>query len=100
MNVYKDNIIIFGGGKIFPKTIAGKYSKLSRRRATFNDVREFNTYRMEWEPRDNKQSAALRAHPRTYHGADIIGHVLVVYGGYDTEEKQILDDLKFYDMGK
>ena len=45
-------------------------------------------------PIKGQQPAAKRIN----HSGDVLGCIMAVFGGYDSEQKQILDDLVLYDI--
>jgi hypothetical protein len=35
-----------------------------------------------------------------HHGADVLGSILVIYGGFSGEEKSALNDVAMWDLSK
>ena len=94
VDLYRENFVIFGG--------AGNYIPKLKLRENFCDLAMFNYQRVSWTllDRGNTQMRELVPEKRMYHGAAVLGSLLLVFGGINTEDKQVFGDLKIYDCEK
>jgi hypothetical protein len=91
MNVYKDKLIIFGG--------AGPFNKNAKMRLCYKDMHLFDTKSLEWTNlSDLTPQSPCRPSHRMYHASAIFGNILVIHGGFDTEDKNKYGDCFLYDL--
>eukprot|EP00347_Sterkiella_histriomuscorum_P001925 403370142 len=87
---YKQNLILFGGG--------GPYVQSIKTRTCYNDIRFFDTLEKNWFKDQRGLRGSYVPQKRLHHSGDILGCILAVYGGFNTEQKRVLDDLIMFDI--
>ena len=87
---YDSRLILFGGG--------GSYIPSIKTRQCFNDVRQFDTIDRQWLKDQRMLKGNYVPERRMHHKGDILGCILAVYGGFNTENKTVLNDLILYDI--
>lgn len=91
MNFYNDKLIIFGG--------AGKFSKSANMRVCYKDMHIFNTQVQSWVNAHDLTAPCLKKpEPRMYHASAVYGPILMIHGGFNTENKHHYSDLFMYDL--
>lgn len=90
MKKYKDKLILFGGG--------GPYVQSIKTRTCYNDIRYFDTASKQWYKDLKAMKGNFVPQKRLHHGGDVIGCILAIYGGFNTEQKRVLDDLIMFDI--
>lgn len=87
---YGSKIMLFGG--------SGPYITLMKSRRAYYDIFQFDTLENKWfedkRPIKGRESTSKRIN----HAGDVLGCVLAVFGGYDSEARKILDDLVLFDI--
>jgi len=83
----KDKIVIFGG--------AGPYMPSVELRISYNDVQIYDTQKRCWL---NVPVGDKLPKKRMSHSSGIMGGIMLVHGGYNTEGKITLDDFNLYDF--
>lgn len=87
---YKSYLVLFGGG--------GAYIPSIKSRQCYCDIRYFDTIDKYWF----KDQRALKGNyvpiKRLHHSSDNLGCIMVTYGGFNTDQSKILDDLIMYDI--
>ena len=66
-----------------------------KRRDGFNGLWSFNTFTNEWKLIDTK---GIKPTMRQYHAGGVLGGVMLVVGGHNTEAKAVLDDFNLFDF--
>ena len=64
-------------------------------RLAFNDVKIFDTETEQWLKEPEIEGAPSK---RMSHSACILGSMLVVHGGFNTEQKKVLSDFGVFDL--
>ena len=95
MIAYDKKLVVFGG--------AGNYMQSIKMRVSFNDLYIFDTRREEWirVPEKNPALESDYVEPpkkRMSHAAGNLGCIMLIHGGYTTEQKKVLDDFKLFDV--
>ena len=85
-----DKLILFGG--------SGPYISHIKSRRSYYDIYLFDTKTKRWNQNKTKIKGKQSLNKRINHAGDVLGSILAVYGGYDSEVKEILDDLVLYDI--
>ena len=83
---YDRKLFVFGG--------AGHYLSSIKMRMSFNDILVFDTINEEWQILLENE---LSPRKRMSHSASIMGCIMLVSGGFSTEAKKVLDDLRMFD---
>lgn len=86
---YGRKLIVFGG--------AGSYLQSIKMRLSYNDVSIFDTDNEVWL---NPPLIEGAPNKRTSHSANIFGGLMLVHGGYNTEQKKMQDDFALFDLEK
>ena len=84
---YDKKLIVFGG--------AGGYLTAIKMRMGFNDVNIYDTETQTWQKQPEIEGAPSK---RTNHTASIYGGFMLVHGGYNTEQKKVLQDFGLFDL--
>jgi N-acetylneuraminic acid mutarotase len=85
-----DKLILFGG--------SGPYISHIKSRRSYYDIYLFDTKTKRWNQNKTKIKGKQSLNKRINHAGDVLGSILAIYGGYDSESKEILDDLVLYDI--
>ena len=89
MNVYNNCLVIFGG--------AGAYNEGMR--VWYKFVHLFDKIEEKWlKSVDNTPQNQQKPDQRMYHSAAVFGSILMIYGGLNTEDKTLYDDMHIYDL--
>jgi hypothetical protein len=83
-------MILFGG--------SGPYISHIKSRRSYYDIYLFDTKKKRWNQNKTKIKGKQSLNKRINHAGDVLGSIIAVYGGYDSEVKEILDDLVLYDI--
>ena len=90
MCIYDNSkIVIFGG--------AGPFLAAVEIRLSYNDIQIYDTKRKHWQ---HVEAFGKIPKKRCSHAAAVMGGVMLVHGGYNTEGKVTLDDFNLYDFGQ
>jgi hypothetical protein len=86
---YRESVVLFGG--------AGEFVKSCSLRKGFNDLWIFNTKKSnkEWR-RVNDEGFVPKK--RMQHAAGVIGGVMLISAGYNTEARVVMDDFCMFDF--
>jgi hypothetical protein len=84
---YDKKLVVFGG--------AGGYLPAIKMRMSYNDVHIYDTEEEMWLKEPEIEGAPSK---RMSHCASILGGMMVVHGGYNTEQKKILRDFGIFDL--
>ncbi len=84
---YNDKLVVFGG--------AGTYISSIKMRLSYNDLFIFDTQTECWLPECDIEGAPRK---RMNHGCSIMGCLMLVHGGFNTEQKKALDEMKCFDL--
>jgi Galactose oxidase, central domain len=84
---YDKKLVVFGG--------AGGYLTAIKMRMSYNDVHIFDTDTETWLKEPEIEGAPSK---RTNHTASILGGIMLVHGGYNTEQKKTMNDFGFFDL--
>ena len=87
---FSDKIILSGG--------SGPYISHIKSRRSYYDIFVYDTVTKSWFEDKRKVQGKQAIHKRINHAGDVLGNILTVYGGYDNEMKEILDDFVLYDI--
>ena len=87
MILYGRKLVIFGG--------AGPYISSIKMRLSFNDVQIFDTEKEIWLKEPDIEGAPKK---RQNHVAGVLGSVMIVHGGFNTEQKKVLNDYALFDL--
>lgn len=97
MVAYKNKLYIFGG--------AGAYVSSIKMRLSFNDLLIFDTKMSNvngvagtWTKVKSLDNEGDIPSKRMNHTATILGCVMVIHGGFNTERKRVLNDFSLYDI--
>lgn len=89
MNVYKKYLVIFGG--------AGPYNEGLR--VCYKFLHFFDTVKEKWVTmEDNTPPKHEKPEQRMHHASAIFGNILMIHGGFNSEDKHIYDDTFLYDL--
>eukprot|EP00347_Sterkiella_histriomuscorum_P022130 403331578 len=84
---YDNKIYIFGG--------AGPYISSIKMRLSFNDVQVFDIDQEQWLKEPDIEGAPKK---RQNHIGCMLGSAMVVHGGFNTEQKKVLNDFGIFDV--
>lgn len=86
---YRESVVLFGG--------AGEFVKSCSLRKGFNDLWIFDTKKSnkEWR-RVNDEGFVPKK--RMQHAAGVIGGVMLISAGYNTEARVVMDDFCMFDF--
>jgi hypothetical protein len=91
MDVYGDNLVIFGG--------AGAYNHTAKMRISYKDIRIFDTISSKWITDFDKSGPKAKfPFQRMYHASAVYGNILLIHGGLNTEDRSSFNDLFMYDL--
>ena len=97
LSKYKEYLVMFGGG--------GNYIAKIKKRESFNSLFLFDLNNEKWINTEELSLASLATSEiveppakRFNHAADVLGCFLLVHGGINGEEKEILSDFALYDL--
>lgn len=79
--------MVFGG--------AGPYMPAIKMRVCYNDVHIFDTDSEKWLKEPEIEGAPVK---RMSHCASILGGFMLVHGGYNTEQKKLLNEFGIFDL--
>ena len=83
----KNKMVVFGG--------AGPYMPAVELRISYNDLQIYDTQQNHWCHIPEQKWTPKK---RMSHAASIMGGIMLVHGGYNTEGKITLDDFNLYDF--
>lgn len=75
----------------------GPYISHIKSRRAYHDLLQFDTVTKRWFEDKRAPKGALPA-KRINHAGDVLGCVLAVFGGFETEQRRVLDDLALFDL--
>lgn len=84
---YNTSLILFGGG--------GAYIPKLHMMPSFNDIWMFETERMHWS---KLEGSGIPPKKRMGHVSSMLGSLMLVHGGYNSESKLVLDDFNLFDV--
>jgi hypothetical protein len=84
---YEKQLVVFGG--------AGGYVTTIKMRLSFNDVHIYDTDLEQWLKQPEIEGAPRK---RMSHSASIMGGFMLVHGGYNTDQKKLLNDFGLFDL--
>lgn len=84
---YDRQLVVFGG--------AGGYVTAIKMRLSFNDVQIYDTDLEQWLKPPEIEGAPRK---RMSHSASIMGGFMLVHGGYNTDQKKLLNDFGLFDL--
>jgi len=87
MMVYDRKLVVFGG--------AGPLMNAIKMRMCFNDIHIYDTDQEKWLKAPEIEGAPRK---RMSHCAEILGGFLLVHGGFNTEQKQVLNEFGLFDL--
>lgn len=87
MCAYRNTIVVQGG--------SGGYMKDLMRRNGFNGVWSYDIPKGTWSLVD---TFGIKPTMRQHHGAAVLGGVMLVVGGHNTEARVVLDDFNLFDF--
>lgn len=87
MMVYDKKIIIFGG--------AGAYMPAIKMRMCYNDIHIYDTDAQQWLKEPEIEGAPKK---RMSQCASILGGFMLVHGGFNTEQKKVLNEFGLFDL--
>ena len=64
-------------------------------RLSFNDVHVFDTVEEQWIKEPEIEGAPIK---RMNHAASILGGIMVVHGGFNTDQRKLLNDFGIFDL--
>jgi hypothetical protein len=85
---YKDKLAVFGGG--------GSYLKSIQMRLCLSDLHIFDIGRNKWE--EVQGQGGLSARSRMNHSSALLGCLMLIQGGYTSENKSTLGEFNLFDM--
>lgn len=71
--------MLFGG--------CGPYISHIRSRRSYYDIYEYDTFDKRWYEKKGKIKGQAPSAKRINHAGDVLGCILTVFGGYETEQK-------------
>jgi N-acetylneuraminic acid mutarotase len=83
---YKHYLVVYGGSGTFDNALKTRYC--------FPRVFMLNTNERIWETAMTKGEHPV---PRRFHGASVIGHTMVIFGGQDSNGN-LLNDVSCFDL--
>jgi N-acetylneuraminic acid mutarotase len=87
---YGSKLIMFGGN--------GPYISHIKSRRAYYDIYEYDTLERRWSENKRKVRGKAPVAKRINHAGDVLGCILTVFGGYETEQRRVLNDLVLYDI--
>jgi len=92
MNIYGNQLVVLGGG--------GPQIPRMKSRKAYSDLRIMDIATMKWSDQDFSKDGKHDRLKRMNHCAAILGGMLVVHGGLNTEENYLYDQIELFDFGK
>lgn len=87
---YGNKLVLYGG--------SGPYISHIKSRRCYYDIFQFDTIEKRWFEDKSPIKGQQSSYKRINHAGDVLGCILAAFGGYDGEQKKILDDLVLYDI--
>ena len=75
---YVHKLVLYGGN--------GPYISHIKSRRAYHDILQFDTVTKRWFE-DKRQIKGTAPSKRINHAGDVLGCLLVIYGGFETEQK-------------
>lgn len=84
---YQDKLVVFGG--------AGQYIPSIKMRVGFNDIQIFDLSNELWMKEPDLDGAPKK---RMNQAASLLGCMMLIHGGLNTESKRLMEDMKVFDI--